>query len=342
MFARILTTTTFVLLTACGADDPSFSLLPTSNEFQSTSSFNNKIDILWVVDNSGSMNPYQVNVANNFTSFIQDFQTKGYDFRIAVTTTDAWRANFYGIEANKAAFQDASGSAILDPSTPNLEDAFIDNIMVGASGFGDERAFQSFKTALESSLNSSYDFPRSDAFFAVIIVSDEDDFSHNTADYAFRNYNYGLHTISEYTEFLDNLTNSTDIVKNYNVSAIAALNQACVDDPDAHPDTIIGQRYMELVEATDGIQGSICDNNFSDNLNQIQTKISELSTRFYLNRTPVDGTIQVFINGGAVPEDPVNGWQYDEVSNSVTFFGSYIPAEGDSITVNYDPTDLLL
>jgi len=61
-----------------------------------------------------------------------------------------------------------------------------------------------------------------------------------------------------------------------------------------------------------------------------------------LSRTPVDGTIVVYINGNLVPENSSNGWSYDPVANAVVFHGTYIPAEGDSITVNYDPTDLEL
>src|ERR1700678_3166714 len=82
------------ILNGCGGAGTSYSILGSGQSFtQSTSSFNNQLDILWVVDNSGSMAPLQANMTSNFSSFISNFQTKGYDFRMAVTGTDAYKAN---------------------------------------------------------------------------------------------------------------------------------------------------------------------------------------------------------------------------------------------------------
>lgn len=50
------------------------------------------------------------------------------------------------------------------------------NVKLGTSGSGDERALSSFEKTLINPLNSN--FHRPDAFLAIIIVSDEDDFSH--------------------------------------------------------------------------------------------------------------------------------------------------------------------
>lgn len=49
-----------------------------------------KVDILWVVDNSGSMGPKQARLAANFNGFIQQLVNANppIDFHIAVTTTD--------------------------------------------------------------------------------------------------------------------------------------------------------------------------------------------------------------------------------------------------------------
>src|SRR6476661_1030667 len=51
-----------------------------------------KIDVLWVVDNSGSMAPRQQNLARNFSSFIDVFTKNSINFRIAVTTTDIFKS----------------------------------------------------------------------------------------------------------------------------------------------------------------------------------------------------------------------------------------------------------
>ena len=76
-----------ILLSACGAD-PSFTLLPAEQQFVQETIIDNRVDILWVVDNSGSMENLQKNIADNFEFFMSDFISKGLNFQMAVTTTE--------------------------------------------------------------------------------------------------------------------------------------------------------------------------------------------------------------------------------------------------------------
>ena len=48
----------------------------------------NKVDVIVVVDNSGSMGEEQANLAANFGAFVQTLENGGADFRLAVITTD--------------------------------------------------------------------------------------------------------------------------------------------------------------------------------------------------------------------------------------------------------------
>jgi hypothetical protein len=355
LYVLVITT---VFLISCSEDKASFSILPDQDLFQqSTSSFNNKLDILFVIDDSGSMSPYQTNLANNFNAFISNFITLGYDFRIAVITTSAWEAQFFGgaSSQNRARFRNNSGHSILTPSTPNLTTAFAQNISAGTTGNGDERHTQSIKTALDHSFNASFGFPRSDAYMAVVMVTDEDDYSNSTTTCLQPNpgggcnnnaYNPGSahpsmvgHQTDDYIDYLMVKTGSTTNPR-FNVSTIAVTDAACKNDPSTHSAAMIGYRVMELALATEGIIGSICDTNFSASLNQIQQQISELSTQFYLSRTPVPGTIKVKVNGVSIAESTVNGWSYISSSNSVKFHGSAVPAEGDSISIDFDPSEL--
>jgi hypothetical protein len=49
---------------------------------------NKKVDVLLVIDNSGSMGEEQANLAANFAPFIDTLEAVGADYRIAITTTD--------------------------------------------------------------------------------------------------------------------------------------------------------------------------------------------------------------------------------------------------------------
>lgn len=338
-------------LAGCGKSSVSYSLLEASSGFsQADATVNNKLDILWVVDNSGSMDPLQQNLANNFSSFISNFQTKGYDFQLAVTTSDAYLAtSSYRNQPARAAYRDGGfGFPIISPSTPNLIQTFIANATQGSSGSGDERVFQSMATALASPLNSG--FPRPGAFLAVVILSDEDDFSDpnrvegswlygGPADHSYSNP--GLVSIDSVIANLDQVTGSTAGSRRFNVSAITVLDNTCLASHQAQaPAAIIGQRYVELANRTNGVLGSVCDPSFSSSLQFIQQRIAELLTAFKLDRLPIPSTIRAFVNGVLVPQDAANGWTYDSSSNSVIFHGTGVPPSNARIQIAFDPVGI--
>lgn len=338
----------------CGQKTASFSLLSDEATFQqNVSSTNSKMDILWVIDNSGSMAPSQANVANNFRRFLDKFDEKSFDYRMAVTTSDAYRSLFDQPQSHSR-FRDGTdatshtGVYVIEPSTPNLESTFLTNMVQGIYGHGDERAFQSIKETLNNPDNSG--FPRPDAFLAVIIVSDEDDFSHDGSTSKGGQYSYsGIHTVNSYVDFLDGLTGATAETRRskYNVSSIAILDTACKAqlDPSSAYGLKIGYRYMELSNKTNGIIGSLCGD-FGTTLSDISNKIIELSTEFFLNRDPIVESIVVRVNGELVTRiydtdpKPWNGYMYHEETNSITFHGSAIPGPGMPISVRFDPKTL--
>lgn len=344
-----------VSLSACGSRDISFDLLAESATFnQNSAEVNGKIDILWVVDNSGSMATSQQAIADNFRRFIEKFQENGFDFQIAVTTSDAYKDIFnagltQSVYKNGSYVNDngdtVSAPKILRPDTPDLDKAFIANIVRGTNGSGDERVFQSLQAALSNQTNIDLGFPRKDAFLSIIIVSDEDDFSWDGATSIDNQYNNpDLHTPVTYDDFLMSITESTASNRRYNVNSIAILDSLTMTGAECRTslgggERKIGSRYKALSEFSQGILGSVCED-FATTLATISNKIIELSTQFYLDRIPAAGSLKVFVNGQEVPEDPVNGYVYNQTSNSIAFFGSAVPAAGAAITVSYDPTEL--
>lgn len=338
LFTRIFVTSLFTIsLTGCGEEAPTFSLLPAGDVFyQNGSELNNKLDIVFVIDNSLSMQEEQDNMAANFNAFITDFITKGYDYKIAVAATDSWLALFG--QSAKARFRDGKGTThsgyrVIDILTPNPIDVFAINVNIGVSGTGDERAFQSFKTALLSDLNTG--FRRDDAYLSIIIVSDEDDFSWDGSSSLNQNYNDSrIHSVQSYVDWLDQYTQSTGAMRRYSVSTIAVTTPECRDLIGYN---VLGTRYMELANATDGIIGDICSPSFADSLNEIQTHIAELSTQFFLSRIPRVETIVVYVNNAVVPQDATNGWTYNSEANSIVFHGTAIPPQGAVISIDFEP-----
>ena len=351
----------FALMTlGCSNNPNSYSILPSEQNFVQSVT-NTKMDILWVIDNSGSMRPSQDSIAANFTSFIEDFSAKNFDFQLAVVTSDAYRAypafNNGNYVWSKATFKDGtnqtshSGVFVINPLTVDIVGTFITNIIQGINGNGDERPFMSFKAALDPNNTNSQNmgFIRPNSFLAVILVTDEDDFSHDGNTYLENQYsNPSLHTVASYDSLLSTLTNSSGATKRYSVSTMAITNQSCLNQILSQPNNPggqkIGTRVMELATRTGGMIGSLCGN-FADTLKSLSDGIISLSTQFYLNREPIPSTIQVVVNGQLVPEasqNPLNngGWTYNASAQSLVFSGAYIPPQAASISVAFDPVGL--
>ena len=357
------------VLTSCGDKSANISILSDSQTFHQANDVNNKLDILWMVDSSGSMEEEQQNLADNFEAFITDFVSKGYEYNIAVAATDAWR---YEYDPTNPFFQTyvkfrdgdvymggsgiRSGTFLINNllgggDVTNIINTFKTNIKVGTIGSGDERAFDSIRQVLEqtkgSGYNSAYNFRRNDAFLAVIIISDEEDFSRNNPaingcsgspipdDCQEQN----LRPVSEYVNYLDTFTSSSSTDRKYSVNTIGIFDEVCMAANPSSSDHM-GLRYAEIASFTNGVTGSICDTNFSQNLNDIQSRIAELSTQFRLNRVPIVSSIVVNINGVDIPQNATNGWTYNATNNSIVFHGTAIPAQGAAIQIVFDPTTL--
>lgn len=311
-------------LTACGDASPTFGLLPEKDSFRQGASktLNNQLDILWVIDNSGSMQPFQDELSNGVNSFINDFVTYGYDFHLATTTTEAYRPGkdqfFAGNSSNP--------QHILTSSTPDLINQFKLNAKPGTSGSGNEQGMASIEAALNSQHNQG--FLRDESFMAIIILSDEEDNSPKTND--------------QHIDYLDTLTGTTGGYRRYNVSNISVLD---LNNCTGHAVSEVGQRYQDLSAATDGITADICEDDYTNLLGEIQTKITTLSTQFYLSRFPVPETIVIKLsqtcNGvyETVPFDQTqtNGWYYRVESNAITFHGSWVPQQDACLEVDYTP-----
>lgn len=337
------------LMVGCGSKNMSFDLLSESATFSQTSAeVNGKIDILWVVDNSGSMATSQQAIADNFRRFIEKFEENGFDFQIAVITSDAYKDDFnpsLGMAVYRSGnYVDGNGATvtapkILTPTTPDLEKAFIANILRGINGSGDERTFQSLRASMNNAANQAMGFPRQDAYLSVIMLSDEDDFSWDGSGSKDNQYNDpALHTAQSYVDFMDGITGSTSTNRKYNINSIAILDSAC-QTALGNNGRKIAVRQNSLATLTNGILGSLCAD-FGTTLATISNKIIELSTQFYLDRVPRAGTLKVFVDGVQIPEDSTNGFSYNATNNSITFHGTAVPAAGAAISVAYDPTEL--
>ncbi len=133
-----------------------------------------QMDIVFVVDNSGSMAQEQTNLKANFPKFVDvlnAYKTKSgapLDYRLAVTSTDV-------TSGLKGAF--ATGGSIsrawLERTDANLTTVFTDRASLGTQGSSIECGLEALKLGINSPVNKG--FVRKDALFGFVILTDEDE-----------------------------------------------------------------------------------------------------------------------------------------------------------------------
>jgi len=284
-----------------------------------TQEFYSSVDVLWVVDNSGSMDQELNQVQLNFESFIEQFVALGLDYHLAVITTDM----------DSPAFQGRFQGGVISPDDADPVSEFLAATNQGASGSGDERSMDAIQTALTEPLLSGGNagFLRDDAALATIVLSDEND-SSRIMDGSFQSWLQGLKADSAQVSFnaiVGDPTSSTRWLGGCSNWVGSELLQA-----DA------GDRYVDMANATGGIWRSICYENYDETLAHISLSSAGMVTTYQLSQMPTNfGLIQVYVNDVQYYYSLTDGWMYNSDDNSITFHGSALPGPGDRVVIQY-------
>ena len=274
-----------------------------------------RVDVLWVVDDSGSMANQRLTLAGNFERFLQSLESLQTDFHVGVITTNA---NDGGRLVGNV--------KVIDKQTPNRVDVFLANTTFPASRTRWEQGLRMLELALTEPNRSGANagFLRADASLAVIAVSDEDDGSFGDPAY--------------YARMLRGvLGKGNENLVSFSVIG-GTLPNGCYPPGEqvfwgglAEPAT----RYAAVANRTGGIVGSICDASFEQTLVRIAEAIHTLRRIFPLSLAPDPATLKVTVNGVSIPRDVVNGWQYRAETRSITFLGTYVPPPGADLRITY-------
>ena len=217
---------------------------------------NHKMDILFVVDNSGSMATSQQRLASYADEIIADLSTRNIDFQIAVTTTEAYLGLFTDDDSYYA-FRSHNGHSILTANTPELAATLAALIPQGTEGSGDERPFLSTVKALEYAPNNG--FLRTDAELHMVILTDEDDFSHPEAKWIGDNNDPGLYAISDLYQMITAAQRSVQPFPLLRVSAVGIFDEACRQQMEGNfRGRTMAARISDMVGMTNGEEISIC------------------------------------------------------------------------------------
>jgi hypothetical protein len=154
-----------------------------------------KVDFLFVIDNSGSMGAHQANLVANFPAFIQGIQTQlgdVDDYHVGVVTTDAPAGNPIDCRKLGALVTGTAGAAssgqMCGPyalgtsymsSADDLDEEFSCAAQVGTDGWSYERPMDAVRVVVEEQLagpgGCNEEFLRKDALLVLVIITDEAD-----------------------------------------------------------------------------------------------------------------------------------------------------------------------
>ena len=294
-----------------------------------------EVDVLFVVDNSGSMAEEQDNLARNFSDFIRGADEFQNDFQLGVVTTEAQG--------------DQAGWLIGEPRiirrSPNTEAQFQDHANVGTGSLQDEHGLEAAHKALTDPAifdtgvacqndgqcqapDRCYEgfcggrnrgFIRDDAALELIFLSDEEDQSESTVNF--------------YVDFFKSIKGFRNEARLHAHAIVGADDQgnasACQSN-DGVADA--GRRYVEVAQRTNGTVASICSGDFGNDLRAIGNSAFGLQVQFFLSRPAAPGTVTVEVDGQARAQ----GWSFDVDTNSVIFEDGSEPQPGAHIRISYD------
>jgi len=264
-----------------------------------------KLDILFVVDNSNSMEDEQGVLALGLPTLVEKASLAGQVVQMAVTTTDSIEDS--GVMMGDPPY--VGGDAI---------EEFVERLSsIGLDGALMERGLEAAWLALSGDnveANGPNDgFLRSDAELAIIFVSDEDDHSPDSIEGWVQRF-----------QSLKPLWTGVGVT----VHSVVATSDDCSDL------ATIGARYIAVSNAFGGQVVNICSVDFAEQFNLQGSLAFSAKDRFYPTYPPEPQSLEVRVDG----EVCESGWTWNSTAKAVIFdpLSDSFPNLGASVALNYE------
>jgi hypothetical protein len=306
-------------------------------------------DIIWVVDESASMEDNREAIIRNTNAFYAKAKAAGLDFRMGVTGMK--NPHNTGITgkfcSRKSSKSDDDGGAdrFLLPSEQALFQACVRNPPFYEAG--DEYGLAAVYEAVERHLPRAENDPskiRKDAELVIIVVTDEAPQELKTRGHYRRKG--GFLRIDEYDSsacFLE--PESRDKVDEYLApwtkmlsgednpetrASLHVLGGVCGNRCDAQ----VAHGYIDLAQKLGGHIGDVCQNDIGATLQVIIDSIVAASSPRILTHRPISGSLAVSIDGEGLSRGRKGGFTYDASQNAISFFDVKLHV-GSQIVASY-------
>lgn len=307
-------------------------------------------DILWVIDESGSMRDNREAIAQHAAAFFAKASAAGLDFRMGVTGMiepgkDGAIAGKLCSKLSSNPHDDGGDDRFLEPGEHKTFLSCIRNPPYYEAGT--EYGLAALREVIERHLPRTPDEPgriRPDAKLAVIVVTDEAPQELKLGgiyrqQYGFLEYDtYGskqctlsaqnAQQLGDYLRpWVDLLSGASDPES---AATVYLLGGTCDNGCKAE----IPYGYQELVQRTGGHRADVCQRDLGATLQLIVDSIVSAASPRVLAQRPISASLRVTANGLQLPRSKLRGFRYSAANNALTFHNVEI-TKGTQITASY-------
>lgn len=339
-----------LLLSSCKQDDPQYlhhEVLPVQQrddrEYPLTLlEIDKNIDVLLVIDNSGSMGTIQRNVIDNSKLFFSKFAKQPFvNWKVGLISTDHTDDPYVGFDSSLDYTQvNSSDPGSLDKVVERFQTAVS---RLGVNGSASEYSFFNVKRVLDlyDGVNRSPRFLRDRSHLVVIMITDEEEQSKRAPGVS----NPSFYEPANFFNAITRYISSSNILRFY-----GAFNHKELKDCDRFGSYWTGpwrgNPFDELIRISSGFFISACTDNFGNDLARIGEDIVTLIglPSLLLRRRPIVETLRVYYEGELLPPGrPADGgyWFYEEETNTINFYSMDFVKdfENDHLEIDFDIDD---
>lgn len=241
------------------------------------------IDVLFVIDNSGSMGQEQTNLIANFPGFISVLETSGLDYRVAVTTTgrDYNYTMTFPVGGGIPMSQDGGDNGTMlksaamtrrwiEKADADVSGTFSGVANVGVDGPSDEMPLSSMRDAFEERMTDGTNagFHRPEALLAIVVLTDEEDCSYEqsvTLGFSQSLCDAQMEPVGNYVAFLDQYTGNRS---RWATAVIAGPGPGACSSDFGSADEATRLKDFVTLTGPNAQFSSICDGDLSLGLTQ--------------------------------------------------------------------------
>jgi len=310
-------------------------------------------DIIWIVDESGSMDDNRQDIVNNATDFFNRALASGLDFRMGVAGVkqpgSSVKVGKFCSKISTNTSDDGGTDRFLDSSEQAIFKSCVQNppYYEGGWEYGLAHSYEAVTTHLPRTAGDTTKI-RPDATLVLIIATDEapqelksgSSWNGQSGFLGTTEYDISACTSSKQSQidayvkpWIDLFTGKHAVYGTQAKALVHLIAGTCKKSCGAYgPEYPWG--YQEIVKATGGQIADICQKNLGTTLQLIIDSISGASSPAVLQYVPISASLAVALGTQQLTRSRTKGFDYSSASNSLLFIGVQFK-KGDQVVASY-------